>query len=86
MLSKTKYSSLCLLGTEVFYGMCIAYGLLLSGKARELHHALLELIPGFAWSSPASMVWGALYVGALAALGGWYIAWMHNISLVSERQ
>lgn len=82
MLSKTKYSSLCLLSMEVFYAFCITYGLLLSGKAQELHHALLELIPGFAWSSPASMVWGALYLGILAWVGGWYIAWMHNASLL----
>jgi len=85
MLSKIKYSGLCLLGTEVFYAVCIAYGLLLSGKAQELHHALLELIPGFAWSSPASVVWGGIYLGALALLGGWYIAWMHNVSLVTSK-
>ena len=65
MLAKTKYSSLCLLGTEVFYAMCIAYGSLLSGKARELHHSLVELIPGFAWGNPASMVWGGLYYGSV---------------------
>jgi hypothetical protein len=86
MLSKTKYSSLCVLATEVFYVLCITYGLLVSGKAQELHHALLELIPGFAWSSPASMIWGALYLGALALAGGWYIAWMHNVSLVTSKQ
>jgi hypothetical protein len=85
MLSKTRYSSLCLLGVEVFYVLCIAYGLLLSGKVQELHHALLELIPGFAWGNPASMVWGGLYIGALAWVVGWYIAWMHNASLIGVR-
>ncbi len=48
----------------------------------ELHHSLLELIPGFYWGNPVSMVWGALYLGILAWVGGWYIAWMHNASLV----
>jgi hypothetical protein len=39
MLSKTK----CVFGTEIFYALCIAYGLLLSGKSQELHHALFEM-------------------------------------------
>jgi len=29
-----------------------------------------------------SMVWGALYVGILAWVGGWCIAWMHDASLI----
>ena len=80
MLSKPNYSVLCMLGTEVFYAACLAYGLLLSGKAQELHHALLELIPGFAWGSPMNMLWGALSLAV-----GWYIAWMHNVSLVTSK-
>lgn len=85
MLSKIKYSSLCLLAMEVFYIFCIAYGFVLSGKEQELHHALLELIPEFAWGNPARMIWGGLYLGALALAGGWYIAWMHNASLVTSK-
>jgi hypothetical protein len=53
----------------------------LSGKAQELHHALFELLPGIVWGNPVSMVWGGLYMGVLALVGGWYIAWMHNASL-----
>lgn len=63
MLSKVKYSRLCVLGMAVFYGLCIVYGFVLSGRARELHHSLFELIPGFAWDNPASMVWGATVSG-----------------------
>lgn len=81
MLFKTKYAGLCVLGMEIFYILCIGYGLLLSGKTMELHHSLLELIPGFNWGNAASMVWGALYLAILAWIGGWYIAWMHNASL-----
>ena len=80
-LSKTKYAALCVLGTEIFYVLCIGYGLVLSSKAMELHHSLFELIPGFVWGNPLSMVWGAAYLGVLAWIGGWYIAWMHNTSL-----
>lgn len=86
MLSKVKYSSLCVLGMVVFYVLCIVYGFVLSGKARELHHSLFELIPGFAWDNTASMVWGALYLGAFAWVAGWYIAWMHNASLVTASE
>lgn len=82
MLFKTKYAGLCVLGTEIFYMLCIGYGFVLTGKAMELHHSLLEMIPGFSWGNPVSMVWGALYLGIVAWVGGWYIAWMHNASLV----
>jgi Na+/serine symporter len=84
MLSKTKYALLCLLGMEIFYVLCIIYGVLLSGKAMELHHALVELIPGFVWGDPVSMVWGAAYMGVLAWIVGWYIAWMHNASIITS--
>ena len=46
MLSKTKYSGLCLLGMEVFYVLCLGYGLVISAKARDLHHSLFERSPG----------------------------------------
>ena len=32
MLSKTKYALLCVLGMEVFYVLCLAYGSLLQIK------------------------------------------------------
>jgi hypothetical protein len=86
MLSKTKYSGLCVLGTEVFYVLCIGYGILvLSEKAQELHHAIFELIPGFAWGNPVSMVWGGALLGIFALVAGWYIAWMHNASLIGGK-
>jgi hypothetical protein len=86
MLSKTKYAALCVLGTEIFYILCIAYGLLfLTGKAMEFHHSLFELIPGFAWGNPMSMALGAIYLGIMALIAGWYIAWMHNASLISGK-
>jgi hypothetical protein len=71
MLSKIKYVALSVLGMEVFYALCIGYGLLLSGKAMELHHNLFELIPGFSWGNPLSMAWGVLYFGIMAWIGGW---------------
>lgn len=83
MLSKTKYAMLRVLGMEIFYVLCISYGSLLSDKSKELHHALFELIPGFAWGNPVSMLWGALYMGFVADVGGWYIAWMHNTSMIT---
>ena len=86
MLFKTKYAGLCVLGMEVFYILCIWYGLLLSGKTMELHHGLFELIPGFVWGNPVSMVWSALYLGILAWIGGWYIAWMHNTSIITSKK
>ena len=83
MLFKTKYAALCVLGTEIFYLLCLGYGLLLSGKAKDLHHALFELIPGFLWGNLASMAWGAVYLAIFAWIIGWYIAWMHNASVIT---
>jgi hypothetical protein len=86
MLSETKYAGLCVLGMEVFYVLCFAYGLLISGKTRELHQSLFELLPGFVWGNPLSMVWGAVLLGIFALVAGWYIAWMHNVSLVTSKK
>ena len=83
MLSNTKYAGLCVLGIEAFYVLCLAYGSMLSGKARELHHSLFELLPWFVWGSPLSMIGGAVWLGIFALIAGWYIAWMHNASLVT---
>ena len=83
MLSVKKYSALCVLGAEIFYVLCLFYGYLLSAKGKELHEALFQLIPGYMWGDVLSMVWGALFVGALAWIAGCYIAWMHNASRVS---
>ena len=87
MLSKIKYAALCVLGTEIFYILCIGYGLLfLTGNAMELHHSFFELIPGFAWGNPVSMALGAVYLGIMAVIAGWYIAWMHNASLITGKK
>lgn len=85
MLSNTKYAGLCVLGMEAFYVLCLAYGSTLSGKARELHHSLFELLPWFVWGNPLSMIAGAVWLGIFALIAGWYIAWMHNVSLASGR-
>ena len=58
MLFKTKYAGLCVLGTEIFYVLCVGYGFVLTGRAMDLHHSLFELIPGFSWGNSASIVWG----------------------------
>jgi hypothetical protein len=85
-LFKTKYAGLCVLGTEIFCFLCIGYGLLLSGKAMDLQHSLFELITWFVWGTYVSFVWGALYLGVVAWIMGWYIAWMHNASLIPSIQ
>ena len=82
MLSKTKYAVLCVVGAEIFYVLCIMYGVTLSGRASELHHSLFELMPLFVWGSIISFVLGALYLALFSLLFGWYVAWMHNASLV----
>ena len=41
------------------------------------------LFKGEPRGNPVSMVWRGLYLGILAWVGGWYIAWMHNASLIA---
>ncbi len=84
MLSATKYAGLSVAGTLIVYIFCLPYGYLLTTKGKELHDALFELIPGFVWGDVLSMVWGGVFVAVLAWIGGWYIAWMHNASMISD--
>lgn len=83
-LSIKKYAGLCVLGGEAAYTACLIYGSTFIGKAAELHHAIFELFPGFTWMSAGSFVAGAATVAIWSGLGGAYIAWMHNFSLVKE--
>ena len=53
---------------------------------QELHHALFELIPGFVWGKLVGVAWGAVYMGALAWVAGWYISWMYNASLIKAEK
>ena len=84
MLSKTKYAVLCIVGIEIFYVLCTAYGFTLSGRRMELHHSLFELLPLFVWGTVESFFLGAVSLGIFAGVFGWYVAWMHNVSLVSD--
>lgn len=78
MLSISKYAALCVLGGEIAYTVCMAYGAFLSGKAAELHLALFQLLPGYTGMNVGSWFVGALSVGVWSFAGGAYIAWMHN--------
>lgn len=80
-LSVKKYAALCVLGGEVAYTACLLYGTQLTGKAAELHHAIFELMPGFTWLGVGSFIAGAVTVAVWSGIGGFYIAWMHNVSL-----
>ena len=86
MLSLKRYRWLCVLGGEVLYALCILGGFLplRSVRGTELHHALLETLPGFTWINFSSVLLGAVYVFVFAWLFGWYIVWMHNSSLVNK--
>lgn len=84
MLSKAKCAALCILGMEIFYVLCTAYGFTLSGRKMELHHSLFELLPLFVWGTVESFLFGALSLGIFAGIFGWYVAWMHNATLVSD--
>lgn len=80
-LSIGKYAGLCVLGGLIAYTACMAYGLLLTGQAVELHLALFQLLPGFTGMNFISWCIGAITVALWSGVGGAYIAWMHNVSI-----
>jgi len=80
-LSIGKYAGLCVLGGEIAYTACLIYGVMLTGKASELHRAILELLPGFSWLGIGSYLAGAIIIAIWSGLAGAYIAWMHNVSV-----
>lgn len=84
MLSLKRYGWLCVLGSEVAYVLCLAYGALLSGAAAELHHSLFGLLPWFAWGSVAGIIAGAIDLFVFAWVFAWYMVWMHNSSLIRK--
>jgi hypothetical protein len=88
MLSLRRYGWLCVLGGEVAYVVCLLGGYLplRSARGTELHHTLLETLPGFVWGQPSSMFLGAVYVFVFAWIFGAYMVWMHNTSLIGDRK
>ncbi len=81
MLSIQRYALLCILGGEVAYTLCMAYGFFLTGSADALHLALFQLLPGFSGMDLVSWFVGAITIAIWSGLGGAYIAWMHNVSM-----
>ncbi len=70
-----------MLGGEIAYTLCMAYGFFLTGSAAALHAALFQLLPGFTAMTFGSWFMGAVTVAIWSGLGGAYVAWMHNYSL-----
>lgn len=80
-LSLKKYGWRCILGLEALYFLCLGYGSFLAGRTAALHHSLFELLPGFYWNNPASVIVGAIEVFVFAWILAGYFVWMHNSSL-----
>ena len=83
-LSMLKYAGLCIVGGEVVYVACYVYGFFLSGKIAELHQSLFSLLPGFACGTITGFLLGAISIALWAGIGGLYISWMHNVSMVKR--
>lgn len=87
-LSLVSYGWKCVLGAEVVYLVCLVSGLVLfrSAEALQLHHTIFEMLPGFTWLTPGSVVLGSIYVFVFSWIIGWYHVWMHNSSLVRNER
>lgn len=83
-LSIGKYAGLCVLGGEIAYTVCMLYGAMLSGKTTDLHLALFQLLPGFNGINFVSWFLGALSIAVWSGIGGAFVAWMHNASIVRK--
>lgn len=80
-LSPGKYAGLCILGGEVLYLACYAYGSFLADSSLELHRAIFALLPGFTSGGVGDVLAGAVSIAFWSGIGGLYIAWMHNVSI-----
>jgi len=87
-LSLKSYGWKCVLGSEIVYALCLIGGFipLRSIRGTELHHALFETLPGFAWISFDSVILGAFYMFIFAWIFAWYYVWMHNSSLINKNK
>ncbi len=96
-LSFKSYVSKCVLGAEIFYAACLAFGFTLGTRVTDavagysdkingaaLHHELFNLLPGFTWLSFGSFIMGAIDIAIFAVIFGWYMVWMHNSSLIKR--
>lgn len=79
--SLTKYGWRCVLGAEIIYASCLAFGSRLNGADAELHHSLFELLPGFTWISAVSVLVGAIQIFIYAWIFAAYMVWMLNSSM-----
>lgn len=88
MLSLKRYGWLCVLRGEIVYFICLFGGYLpiRNAKALELHKELFEMLPGFTWGNPWSILLGAAYVFVFAWIFAWYMVWMHNTSLIKQER
>lgn len=80
MLSFQSYVWKCVVGAEVAYAACAAYGVFLNSQAVTLHRQIFELLPGFSWSAPGVII-GGLSIAVWSIAFGVYMVWMHNSSL-----
>ena len=79
--SFSKYGWRCVLGAEVFYALCLMFGLSLTGADFTLHNSLFELLPGFTWISLSSVLIGAVQIFIYSWIFAAYMVWMLNSSM-----
>lgn len=83
--SYSKYVSKCLLGGELVYFACLAYGaLFLKGNEETFHHAFFNTFPGFSWTAGGIII-GAIFVAVSSWIFGSYMVWMLNSSVEKEK-
>ena len=80
-LSIKKYALVYFVSAEALYYPYLEYGRILSPRGRDLHHAIIELLPFVVWGNIGSMIRGGICLGLFSGLVGAYIAWVHNYSL-----
>lgn len=85
-LSLKSYVWKCVLGGEIAYVLCLLGGYIpwRSEAAVQLHHRLIETLPGVVWGDVATYFLGAVYIFVFSWVFGSYMVWMHNSSLVKE--
>lgn len=82
-LAYKPYLWRCVLGGEIVYLICVAYGAVLNEATAEFHRTLFNTLPGFTWLTAGSFILGLVYVLITSLIFGAYMVWMHNASVRS---
>ena len=81
--SYKPYALRCVLGAELVYAGCIAYGAFVKPELLPLHQNLLQLLPAYDGTF-SGMIASGLFIAVHALIFAAFMVWMNNSSLTNS--